>query len=187
MLKCEKKNAVLCEKAQEWSNSQIKNILQDLRKNFTDKFTSQQNQFSTEIAQLKKEIVNFNQNSVPIGFIYVQLSGQKDPQTLWANTKWSNVSPNYAGLFFRAEGGNASSFGNIQVEQTQAIFVKEEALLKNSDYNVEHTISSTYDAKGLRTGDNQNASALHFSLNFRHSTDEIRPRNQAIRIWIRIK
>ena len=123
---------------------------------------------------------------VPIGFIYVQLSGQKDPQTLWPNTQWNNVSPNYAGLFFRAEGGNARSFGTIQEELTKAISVKSEYKPSNYEYDVEHAITSTYDSKFLFTG-SYFANPNYFSLNFRHSTDEIRPRNQAIRIWIRVK
>ena len=38
-VKCQKKNAVLCEKDQQWSNSKFENILQELRKNYTDKFS----------------------------------------------------------------------------------------------------------------------------------------------------
>ena len=257
-VKCEKKNSVLCVKKQDWSNSKIESTLQELRKNYTDKFLSLQNQFSIDIAQLKQyfssvietqkkeivnlkqnqdsssskienilqeqkknyadkiasletiidnqskeivnlkqsfsslieaqknEIVNLKQNPVPIGFIYVQLSGQKDPQTLWPNTQWSNVSPNYAGLFFRAEGGNANSFGTIQEEQTQALFVKSIVPEPNSVWNLEQAITSTHSQNPLRTGDEYN-DKNKFSLSFRHSTDEIRPRNQAIRIWIRIK
>ena len=99
-----KKNAVLCEKNQQWSNSKIENILQELRENYTDKITLMQ----TEISKLKQnsdtqknEIANLKQNSVPIGFIYVQLSGQKDPQSLWPNTKWNNISPNYSAGGYR--------------------------------------------------------------------------------------
>ena len=198
-VKCDKKSAVLCEKNQDWSFSKIENVLQDLRKDTMDKFNSMQNQFSTEIAQLKqnlknnasiietqkKEIDHLKQNPVPIGFIYVQLPGQKDPQALCPDTTWNNVSPNYAGLFFRAEGGGADSFGTIQEEQTQTIFVNSEYEPSHREYKVEHAINSTYSPKSLMTGSYANSD--YFSLNFKHSTDEIRPRNQAIRIWIRIK
>ena len=96
----------------ETQKKEIENILQEQNKNYTEKIAS----LETKINNQTKFIVNLMQNPVPIGFIYVQLSGQKDPQTLWPNTQWNNVSPNYAGLFFRAEGGNASSFGTIQDE-----------------------------------------------------------------------
>lgn len=53
-----------------------------------------------------------------IGEIYIQYPGQSDPNTLFPNMTWQNVSSDYAGAFFRtkngaffrAEGGNAQSF-----------------------------------------------------------------------------
>ena len=73
----------------------------------------------------------------------MQLSGQKDPQNLWPNTQWNNVSPICAGLFFRAEGGNANIFGTIQQEQAQTLFVKSEADAPHWEVGVEHAITST--------------------------------------------
>ena len=51
----------------------------------------------------------------PVGFVYVQFSGQSAPNALWGGT-WQNVSNLYAGLFFRAEGGAAAAFGSSQGE-----------------------------------------------------------------------
>ena len=51
----------------------------------------------------------------PVGFVYVQFSGQSAPNALWGGT-WQNVSNLYAGLFFRAEGGAAAAFGSSQAE-----------------------------------------------------------------------
>lgn len=59
-----------------------------------------------------------------IGEIYIQYPGEADPNTLFPNMTWQNVSSNYAGAFFRtkngaffrAEGGNAQSF-NCTVAQ----------------------------------------------------------------------
>ena len=48
--------------------------------------------------------------SCPIGFIYVQYSGQSDPTSLFGGT-WQNISSSYAGRFFRAEGGSAAATG----------------------------------------------------------------------------
>ncbi len=62
----------------------------------------------------KKEIDNLKQNPVPIGFIYVQLPSQPEPKTLWPIVEWKDVTLDYAGLFFRAEGGNSESFGKLQ-------------------------------------------------------------------------
>ena len=53
-------------------------------------------------------------DSWPIGICYTQYPETPDPTTLLGGT-WSNISANYAGLFFRAEGGNASAFNPIGV------------------------------------------------------------------------
>ncbi len=49
--------------------------------------------------------------AVPIGFVYVQFPGEKSPQELFGCGTWQNVTAQFAGAFFRAEGGNASAFG----------------------------------------------------------------------------
>lgn len=52
-----------------------------------------------------------SQPTMPVGSVYVQFSGQTDPTTLFGGT-WENISAQYAGQFFRAEGGDASAFGS---------------------------------------------------------------------------
>ena len=46
----------------------------------------------------------------PIGEIYIRYPGQSSPQDLYERGTWENISDQFAGLFFRAEGGNAESF-----------------------------------------------------------------------------
>src|SRR6056297_2754055 len=54
-----------------------------------------------------------------IGFTYTQYPGMDDPAALgWYGT-WSNVSSQFAGEFFRAEGGGAAAFGSGQNDQLQ--------------------------------------------------------------------
>ena len=53
-------------------------------------------------------------DGIPIGYVYIQFPGQSEPSTLWPDFTWTNISSSYAGRFFRAEGGNAASFGNNQ-------------------------------------------------------------------------
>ncbi len=53
----------------------------------------------------------------PIGMIYVQFNGQAEPSSIFGG-KWSNISSTYAGKFFRAEGGQAASFGSSQTDGT---------------------------------------------------------------------
>ena len=45
----------------------------------------------------------------------------QSPHILWPQTEWNNISRNYSGLFFRAEGGGAASFDQIQSEQTRSL------------------------------------------------------------------
>ena len=68
----------------------------------------------SNLKSLSKEIHEQMNLMVPIGFLYTQLPNQSSPQQLWPNMKWSDVSPQYAGLFFRADGGGAEPFGQIQ-------------------------------------------------------------------------
>ena len=52
---------------------------------------------------------------MPVGSVYVRFKGQPAPNTLWGGT-WQNISSQYAGEFFRAEGGDAAPFGQSQAE-----------------------------------------------------------------------
>jgi hypothetical protein len=60
-----------------------------------------------------------NKGYLPVGFIYFQLRGQPAPNTLFTGT-WENISSQFAGLFFRVEGGNAAEFGNDQGMSVQS-------------------------------------------------------------------
>jgi len=121
---------------------------------------------------------------VPLGFIYTQLPHQDPPTTLWPSTQWVDVSSNYSGLFFRVNGGNATEFGDVQEADSPR--------LKN--VNILYTTSTTPDdievpADGswspyIYSG---SASGGPYNMRFQHSTVEVRPRNQAIRLWKRIK
>src|SRR5699024_11213614 len=73
------------------------------------------------LEESKKEIANLKQNPVPLGFIYVQLSNQPEPKTMWSAVTWKDVTSEYAGQFFRAEGGGAAPFGQIQGENVPRI------------------------------------------------------------------
>lgn len=46
----------------------------------------------------------------PIGCTYIQFPNCKDPNELFENTTWTNISSDFAGDFFRCEGGAANEF-----------------------------------------------------------------------------
>jgi hypothetical protein len=63
------------------------------------------------------EITANRKGYLPVGFIYFQLRGQPEPKELFSGT-WENISSQFAGLFFRVEGGNAAAFGAANQEQS---------------------------------------------------------------------
>ncbi len=58
--------------------------------------------------------LTFGLFSVPVGFIYTQLPQHKDPNELWPFFSWTDITSEYAELFFRAEGAGSESFGTPQ-------------------------------------------------------------------------
>lgn len=127
---------------------------------------------------------------MPVGSIYLQLAGQAAPADLFGGT-WSNVSASYAGLFFRAEGGKAASFGSSQTDGLPdiegSVFTCGLASIADptgafTDLSTTATDYST----AIRTG-----YGLH--LGFKASlysgiygaANEVRPANSTIRVWKR--
>ena len=158
-----------------WSFYQMQQHMMAFEQNLANVQKSVQAQGS-DIAILKK-------HPVPIGFIYVQLAGQPEPLTLWPGTQWAHISPSYAGLFFRAEGGGSSAFGQVQDQQTKTIKVKNIWCGKNGfSPNTELDITDAYPVNSFWTG-GTDGEAIGFY--FRTNNIEIRPRNQAVRIWKR--
>jgi len=109
---------------------------------------------------------------LPIGFIYFQLRGQPEPASIFAGT-WQNISSEFAGLFFRVEGGNAVGFGN---DQGQSIQPHTHTYINNRFGNI---------------GSNGNGSNIS-SINSQPTADtgsagavETRPVNTTIRVWKR--
>lgn len=159
---CSRKNAVLCEKLQLWS-----------------------------LSKLQKTLMNVVKNPVPRGFIYVQLPKEKLPSDIWPWLGWEDVTAEYAGVFFRAEGGNSSSFGEIQEENSPR--------LVHAAYNHHNDDEGTYSWNVDIKADNKPTDVVltgvyvagrydsETGLSFRVSSGEVRPRNMAIRIWKRVK
>lgn len=51
---------------------------------------------------------------IPIGFIYIQYQYQVSPIELWPIMRWTDVTSDFAGQFFRALGGNSAAWGQVQ-------------------------------------------------------------------------
>jgi len=176
---CAKKNLVVCQKMQFWSSSRLQNILLQVRKEFQD-ITKHLN---TSLDEAQKEINNFKQNPVPIGFIYVQLPSQPEPKSLWANVEWKDVTADYAGLFFRAEGENASPFGVIQEENAPRLIHVKRVEFQPSANEINILSNGALSA----IIDSDHTIKTDRGLQFTVSGGEVRPRNKAMRIWKREK
>jgi hypothetical protein len=146
------------------------------------------NSQQSTISSQQSTINNLKQNPVPIGFIYVQLSGQPEPEILWSMVEWADVSSDYAGLFFRTVGGGSAVFGQTQNENSPRVVEvlnQRNGTIPQSPYSVGLTSDSWSNA--IYTGDFSRTRIDLFSLKFRVSGGEVRPRNKAIRIWKRTK
>jgi hypothetical protein len=179
---CGKKNLVVCQKMQNWSIPLLQKALLDARKFFTDSLNEEKSERVNSFNDVKKELDNLKQNPVPIGFIYVQLSGKPEPKNIWPMVGWSDVSSNYAGLFFRAVGEGSEAFGQTQGENSPRLIKADQG---TSSYSTSMDIQPGAWSQYIYTGDSTGSN--HRGLQFLVSSGEVRPRNQAIRIWERTK
>ena len=161
---CSKGNLVVCQKPQDLSHEEMKKIL-----------------------------ITLKNNPVPIGFTYVQFPKEKDPGDLWPWMIWKDVTSDYAGVFFRAGGGDAAPFGQVQQGDSPRL-VKVET----SDAFEGMKVAPTGPAVGYLqslsiplngatdwtdTGSNSGAGRY---IKFETSGTEVRPKNMAIKVWRRI-
>lgn len=95
---------------------------------------------------------------------------------------WSEITESYAGLFFRAVGGGSAAFGSIQDDNSPRLTNVQTGSVPHGIWqtvvNADNTLSSL-----VSTG--HGSGIDHWGLSFRVSQTEVRPRNTAIRIWIR--
>ena len=144
---------------------------------------------------------------LPVGFVYWQLPGKKAPGDMFAGT-WTNISSQFAGLFFRAEGGNAAEFytGTVNGSNVLPDANKQEDKIRpiRGEYNT-YTYRTGGPKGPYRTRIDDDLSAAGGDASFCHwwfdaNTDtgdygnpmaghadgpEIRPVNTTIRIWER--
>lgn len=119
------------------------------------------------------QITYAGRSFLPVGFVYTQYPGKGSPLTLGLPGTWTNISSDFAGNFFRAEGGNASAFES----GTQ------------SDQNKAHTHTIDY-VDDNTSGAEDHPSILDNRAYLAGSTGssggaEARPVNETVRIWER--
>ncbi|CAG2172292.1 unnamed protein product [Oppiella nova] len=167
---CNKQNKVVCQNGQQSTHDDIQRRIDELQANQTN--------MKQTILDLTDELININILGGMINELRTnqtnmrQLPNQPEPTVLWPKMYWCNVTPSYAGLFFRAEGGASEKFNGTH------------------DKAINETARTYHITPGTTTNDLYAGSwggglNLNF-MNFLVSAAEVRPDNQAIRIWKRI-
>ena len=167
---CNKKYLIACQKKQD-----TKTVLSQQVKNLTNVI---------EKLEIKVNIM------IPIGFLYTQLPEQSSPQQLWPSLQWTEVTQQYAGLFFRAEGSGSLPFGQTQ-PSNQSWISDIWSWSQNADkedgrypFNIglkEGEWTSLYPAPKFQR------LPMFYYLSFYTTSAEVRPKNTAIKIWKRVK
>ena len=113
---------------------------------------------------------------LPNLFVYTQYPGMEAPYELEGERvqDWVNITNQFAGLFFRAEGGNAAGFdvvGNAAVQGSQN-------LSHTHSLNVRGNASPAEEGVQHANGSGTLTNVIHAS-----GGNEARPINKSIRIW----
>lgn len=127
---------------------------------------------------------NINIATIPVGFNYVQYPGESAPADIFGGT-WENISAQFAGMFFRAEGGNAAAFGEAQSQglpnHTHRLTATGSDLYTRYGANYIYTTAQVQNSvNGMING----ITAVSDN-NIYGSSVEVRPYNSTIRIWKR--
>ena len=131
--------------------------------------------------------------------IYVQYPNQSAPSTLYGLTSWVDISSNYNGAFFRANGGNSAAFGTEQGDATAV-----NGLTSSFNGTSIHGTFGTVNSGGSFTGPFTAGEFAHnygygsgngyYQVNFDYTPSgsvslngdtETRPKNYSIKIWKR--
>lgn len=123
--------------------------------------------------------------SIPVGFTYIQFPGMQTPEEMGMKGTWTNVTANYAGLFFRAEGGDAGKFNDPA--QTPGL-PNITGTFTASDYGFKYS-GAFYKSDGGNGIPNKAGGGATVGFEASRSntiygaSTEVRPINKSIRIW----
>lgn len=134
---------------------------------------------------------NINVATIPVGFNYVQYPGESAPADIFGGT-WENISSQFAGMFFRCEGGNAAAFGEMQHGGAPNIegYINSVMHWQNPAYGGALNAGTAsagqnwYESSSYQCCYNHIFSAAN--SNGYYNANEFRPYNSTIRVWKRI-
>jgi hypothetical protein len=100
---------------------------------------------------------------------------------------WKDVTSDYAGLFFRAEGGGSEAFGTLQNENFPSRYIDQ--VHSEKDYeSYDANLTTIGWSKKIYTGrgwDGAVGAVCGTRFHVTEKNGEVRPRNMAIRVWKR--
>jgi len=176
---CAVSNNVVCEKEQSRSIEQLFSLFSDANR---------------KIELINAQLNELNRTSVvQVGFVYTQLPGQTDPQAIWPSFRWSEISSDYSGLFFRVLGGNSSHFGTVQKDNSREITKINFKFYNTNDngyYSVRDSVILDKPVNDIIQSAKSNFQGNlpdRNGLLIEKEQGEIRPVNQAVKIWKRIR
>lgn len=134
--------------------------------------------------------IPYSMFSLPSGFIYVQFRNQLPPDEIFkTNDKWQDISSEFSGQFFRAAGGNALSFGNIQNEGLPNIVGESDGV----ETSKIHGNTGCFEVTAIGGGkiNTANLGGINYRITFNAgrsnsiygSNAHVTPYNSTIRIW----
>lgn len=116
----------------------------------------------------------------------MQLSRQELPSTIWPTFTWLDVTHDYAGVFFRALGGGSENFGVTQAEDSPRLTeVRFDVVNLPELSSLISIFPNNQWSAGVSSG-GPRPTNTHWRMSFKQSAGEVRPRNQAVRIWKRV-
>ena len=191
---CKKSALIICQKKQDLTLITLRNALVTLENKLAQNehdISCQRNEIDTMTIR-EKNLTNFMEKQlksidslIPIGFLYTQFPSQSSPDMLWPNMKWTEVTQSYAGLFFRAEGGNSSSYDELQLASAPHLAqINQHVNVYEYGDTLNITLEEGIETKRFFTGKGDFTRG-YFSLSFLVSNEEVRPINKAIKIWKR--
>lgn len=129
----------------------------------------------TEVGTL---LTNLTNALYPIGTTYTQYPGKDSPTELGLPGTWENISDEFAGDFFRAEGGDAETFeGGEQAHQ-----------FEDHVHDFQHYSGDAAGNTSTRFRRTDETNTIHMNTKGANSGNygtETRPVNVTIRIWER--
>jgi len=169
---CQKRNLVSCQKAPMWSFEDAVDEIIRIR---------------VELANALEQISVVSSRVVPVGSIYIEYHNQPAPGSLWPALTWQDISTSYAGLFFRITGEEAEEWGTTQSACAPRIREMGVGSKEAPPYfpNTVTVPESGYSPFVMTADRLAGSPFVQFGLRVHTNGCEVRPKNQAIRIWKR--